>query len=75
MFRKELTMGVRDQQDPDEGKRAIPLNNYLNGNVLYDTLYAKADRVSKNISRGSVAKWSKALLVRENKLKTKWSQV
>ena len=26
--------------------RAIALNNYINGQVLYDSLYAKADRVS-----------------------------
>ena len=29
--------------------RAIALNNYINGQVLYDSLYAKADRVSFQI--------------------------
>ncbi len=38
-------MRIKDIEDTDGPKRAIPLNNYLNGQVLYDTLHAKADRV------------------------------
>ncbi len=31
---------------PMQKSRAIPLKNLQNGTVFYDTLYAKADRVS-----------------------------
>ena len=44
-----MTMDAKDFKGPDEAKRALPLNNYLNGNVLYDTLHAKADRVKEDI--------------------------
>ncbi len=38
-------MRLKDMEEPDGPKRAIPLNNYLNGQVLYDTLHTQADRV------------------------------
>ena len=38
-------MRLRELEDPEGVKRALPLNNYLNGQVLYDTLHTQADRV------------------------------
>jgi hypothetical protein len=33
------------QDLPRPRPKAIPLKNYINGNVNYDTLHSKADRV------------------------------
>jgi hypothetical protein len=45
LFKFHLKMRLRELEDPEGVKRALPLNNYLNGQVLYDTLHTQADRV------------------------------
>jgi hypothetical protein len=38
-------MRLKEVEESEGGRRAVPLKNYLNGSVLYDTLHKQADRV------------------------------